>query len=390
MNRHTSISRAIRIVGLAALVGLSTAVPPASAEVSGNCIDAEEAAFLQLINQYRSSNGLGELSISGTLTDAAEYHSVEMATYGYFSHTAPDGTTVEQNLRNWGYPDPTFGENIVASVETAAAAFDTWKNSAPHNENMLRGEFGAIGIARHYDADSPYGWYWTTDFGGSLDTPATYCDGVRASREGKRGVINDPDVNVRRGPSKSEAVAQTVGEGTAFTVVGEPENGYVPVDANGETLWVADEWIDIEGEGGSVPPPSAGAFVTETVNLRNLPAQEADVIDMIPRDTAIEVTGRASNGFVEVLYNGQNGWVNGQYIAGEMQAMMAVPTTQSGVLVAHAISNIQLMADPTADGSVIMSIPSGGELIATGNASNGYLEVTYQGTLGWADAAYVQ
>lgn len=393
VNTSSSIlSRTFRVAGIAVLLGTGLVMPTVThAQESGACIDAEEAAFLSTINEYRTSQGLGPVAVSAALTDAAEFHSIDMARNGYFAHTAPDGTTAEQNIRNHGYTDPSFGENIVAGVEDAASAFDTWRNSAPHNENMLRAEFGAIGISRHYEANSAHGWYWTTDFGGSVENPATFCDGVAqtsSNRSGKRGVINDPDVNVRRGPSRSEAVAQTVDEGTTYTVIGDAQNGYVPVDVNGETLWVADEWIDVEGEAAAAP--TASASVSETVNLRVAPDQNADVLDMIPRDTAIDLTGREANGFVEVSYNGETGWVNGAYVSGEIQAMMAVPSTPSGADMMYTIADVRILADATKDAAVLMVIPSGSSVTPTGNAMGGFLEVIVSGQTGWADAAYVQ
>lgn len=41
--------------------------------------------------------------------------------------------------------------------------------SSGHNQNMLNPNYRVIGIARAYDAASSYGWYWTTDFGGTVD-----------------------------------------------------------------------------------------------------------------------------------------------------------------------------------------------------------------------------
>ena len=54
--------------------------------------------------------------------------------------------------------------------DTGAEAFTSWKGSPDHNRNMLNGRFRAIGIARVYDANSTYGWYWTTTFGSVVDT----------------------------------------------------------------------------------------------------------------------------------------------------------------------------------------------------------------------------
>src|SRR6187431_1986706 len=84
------------------------------------CIDAEEAAFLGLINQYRAQNGLGALQLSGKLSAAANFHSWEMAEYNYFNHTLRNGVTWSQNIANFGYTANTYrAENIAAGYPTA-------------------------------------------------------------------------------------------------------------------------------------------------------------------------------------------------------------------------------------------------------------------------------
>jgi len=140
------------------------------------CAEPEELAFLKLINDYRAQNGLGPLVLSQTLGAASEYHSIDMATQNYFSHNLKDGTTWDQNIRNFGYTYSTaLGENIAAGYETAASVFAAWKASAGHNANMLTSSYGAIGIGRAYNAGATYRWYWTTDFGGYVDAAAQTC-----------------------------------------------------------------------------------------------------------------------------------------------------------------------------------------------------------------------
>ncbi len=131
--------------------------------------DDQEAAFLGLINGYRADYGLAPLAPEASLTAAAEYHSLDMGTSGYFSHTLSDGTTAGENLVNHGYLGGTWGENIVAGMESAYDAFVAWQNSPGHNANMLREDFGTIGIGRAYVEGSPASWYWTTTFGGAAD-----------------------------------------------------------------------------------------------------------------------------------------------------------------------------------------------------------------------------
>jgi uncharacterized protein YkwD len=161
----------------------------ASANVTSNvgvseyCASSEEIAFLTLINDYRRANGLKAFVLSQTLGAAAEHHSKSMADHNYFSHTLiPEGISWSQNMTNHGYDFSTYrGENIVAGTSTAQRAFDKWKASAGHRANMLNSNYRAIGIGRVYNASSTYDYYWTTTFGGVVDSTAVVCGGSDSS-----------------------------------------------------------------------------------------------------------------------------------------------------------------------------------------------------------------
>lgn len=132
-------------------------------------IDAEEQAFLKLINQHRAANGRAPLGLSYTLSRAAAWKSQDLGVNRYFAHDDLDRSW-SQRIRDCGYRYNTYlGENIAAGVASAQAAFDLWRNSSGHNANMLGANYTAIGIGRAYVAGSPYGWYWTTEFGGIDD-----------------------------------------------------------------------------------------------------------------------------------------------------------------------------------------------------------------------------
>jgi uncharacterized protein YkwD len=152
-------------------------VAPADNAVSYSA-EPEECKFLGIINQYRKDKGLGTLTISVTLSAAAEYHSADMAKKNYFSHTLANGTTWSQNIANFGYPsDSSRAENIAAGRGTAEDVFQQWKESAGHNANMLSPKFNAIGIGRVAGTSaSKYKWYWTNTFGSRVDV-AYKCSG---------------------------------------------------------------------------------------------------------------------------------------------------------------------------------------------------------------------
>jgi uncharacterized protein YkwD len=150
---------------------------PSSTPVASQCsvdaasiaLDPEERAFLTLINSYRSANGAPPLAISYTLTKSSAWKSHDMGANGYFGHDDLNRTW-SQRVHDCGYTASGYiGENIAAGYVTAQAVFDAWKNSPDHNANMLNGSYRAIGIGREYVPAAPYGWYWTTDFGGVAD-----------------------------------------------------------------------------------------------------------------------------------------------------------------------------------------------------------------------------
>lgn len=136
-------------------------------------LDPEEQAFLDLLNNYRQQNGVGPLLAEPSLTDAARWMSADMGTHAYFSHTDSLGRNPWDRMAAFGYNYNTWrGENIAAGTSSAQTVFDLWRNSSGHNANMLSSNYRVIGIGRVYTPGSPYGWYWTTDFGGYVPNPS--------------------------------------------------------------------------------------------------------------------------------------------------------------------------------------------------------------------------
>ena len=163
--------------------------------------DVEETRFLQLINGYRAQHGLDALKLSGIVSEAAARHSLDMATYDYFSHTSerssyfPAGSSPWDRMKLMGYPSgAAMAENIAAGQRTAQEVFDGWRNSPGHNTNMLGSAYRVIGIARRAVAGSRYGVYWTTDFGSVVDSSAQST--VAASQVGPFSDVTKDDLEL--------------------------------------------------------------------------------------------------------------------------------------------------------------------------------------------------
>lgn len=155
----------------------ASAVTTLSSSASSYCADSQEQALLKLINDYRKQNGVAALTLSQSLGAAADHHSASMANNNYVSHDLiPEDITWSQNLKNHGYGYTTYrGENIAAGNSSASATFAQWKASSTHNANMLSTKYKAIGLGRASNSKSQYTWYWTADFGGTVDAKAKLC-----------------------------------------------------------------------------------------------------------------------------------------------------------------------------------------------------------------------
>jgi uncharacterized protein YkwD len=168
-------ARGLVVLLLVALVFIFILAPSAQAVT----YSADEVVFVTLINGYRVSQGLQPLLVSDMLSEAGDRHSSDMGKYSFFSHTTvasdwfPVGASPWDRMAASGYTYATSkAENIAAGYPTAADVFLGWKNSSGHNANMLGASYQVLGISLVYTAGSPYGYYWTTDFGGYVDPTA--------------------------------------------------------------------------------------------------------------------------------------------------------------------------------------------------------------------------
>ncbi|MBX7101707.1 MAG: CAP domain-containing protein [Myxococcaceae bacterium] len=145
-------------------------------------LDTEEVAFLKLINDYRASKGLVKLRASVALTRAANAHSADMAATGKFQHNSSDGTDTFVRIAKYYACSGYKAENIAMGASDAQTVFTLWKNSAPHNTNMLGADYRVIGISRVPNASGTM--YWTTDFGSCVDALFSAGFGTIASNGG--------------------------------------------------------------------------------------------------------------------------------------------------------------------------------------------------------------
>lgn len=105
------------------------------------------------------------VTLNETLNLAAQWHSEDMASQNYFSHTGLDGRDPGQRISDAGYNWRTYGENIAAGYDTVTETMTQWINSPGHCANLMNPSFQEVGLGMIEMSGNRYGIYWTQNFG---------------------------------------------------------------------------------------------------------------------------------------------------------------------------------------------------------------------------------
>ena len=104
-----------------------------------------EARMLDMANAERARQGVQPLKPDPELAEVARAHSRDMLVRGYFSHVTPDGEDPFDRMRKANVRYRMAGENL-AFAPTLPAAHQGLMNSPGHRANMLRPQFGRLGV----------------------------------------------------------------------------------------------------------------------------------------------------------------------------------------------------------------------------------------------------
>jgi uncharacterized protein YkwD len=118
----------------------------------------DAGAAREMISLYRSNHGLGPVAVDTGLEAAAQTQVVAMARANKLSHEVRG--SLATRLDSSGFRKNAGVENVSAGYHTLAEAFSGWRQSKPHNENMLNPRMRRMGIATAYAPDSKYKVFW--------------------------------------------------------------------------------------------------------------------------------------------------------------------------------------------------------------------------------------
>jgi uncharacterized protein YkwD len=157
----------IALVGLAALLASCAERPDAPAPMAdggfyrsmaqpGAAVDAAQAR--DMISLYRRNKGLAPLALDPALQRVAETQAEAMARANRLSHETQG--ELAARLSAAGVKTSASAENISAGYHTLPEAFSGWRQSRPHDSNMLDPRMKRMGIATAYAPGAKYKVFW--------------------------------------------------------------------------------------------------------------------------------------------------------------------------------------------------------------------------------------
>jgi len=215
---------------------------------------------------------------------------------------------------------------------------------------------------------------------------------------GKTAVTTD-DLNMRSGAGLGTAVILVIPRGATLSLTGQSSNGFLQVTYSGRTGWASAEWLRVSGSSVPTPAPTpkptqtptpappvtetkGTAIVTEPLNMRTGAATTSPVILVIPASARVTLTGKSSGNFLQVTYSGRTGWAHKDWIRPENTETR--PTSS-----ARVTETLNMRSGPATSYAVVTVMPAGATVVLTGQQSNGFHSVSYNGRTGWAFSTYL-
>ncbi len=269
---------------------------------------------------------------------------------------------------NGGNPSPSGSATVIdgelnlrASASTAAAVLLVMPDGATVS---LNGQSSNGFLSVTYQGTR--GWASATYLSTEDDVPT-----------GDTATVIDGALNLRINASTSAAVVTVMPDGAVVSLLGQTSNGFSKVSYNGSTGWAYSIYLSSGGDTGN------GQFATVfdgELNLRSGAGTGYGVITVLPDGARVELTGSASNGFTQVIYQGVTGWASSQWLT----------TGGSPGSTATVIDGeLNLRSNASTSASVLTVMPDGAIVTLLGQSSNGFAQVRYNGTEGWAYAIYL-
>lgn len=200
------------------------------------------------------------------------------------------------------------------------------------------------------------------------------------------------ELNLRSQANTSSSVIQVMPAGASVKLTGRSSGDFLQLEYNGRSGWAHKSWIKVDASSTPPKPVPAPAppvtnvkgqgRVTEALNLRAQATTSSSILATMPAGATVKMTGEVSGLFYKVEYNGRTGWAHKDWI-------QQVESTVTPTRTARVSEAVNLREGPATEYKRILVLQAGVTVTVTGQQSNGFHSVSYNGKSGWAFSTYL-
>lgn len=207
-------------------------------------------------------------------------------------------------------------------------------------------------------------------------------------------------ISLRETPDINEIAIAQIPFGAPVSVIEVGENGFYKVAYDGKTGYVPSSYLSTSRQEQSAQsaetPRTDMTYQTmyvvncdEWITLRTAPSTSASEITKIPLGSSVSYVEPAENGFYKIVYLGQTGYALASYLSTTPPSAAKSPSSTVYYRVVNCDEWISLRKAPSTSADRYCTIPLGERVTYYSNAGNGFLEVGYDGYVGYALASYL-
>lgn len=194
-------------------------------------------------------------------------------------------------------------------------------------------------------------------------------------------------VNLRRGPSLSDAVITVLKQGTRVTSTGKTAKGWTEVVAGKLKGWVSSQYLTASSSG--LPAITGIRVATADLDVRTSSADNAKIVGMIIKGAKVSITGATANGRAQIIYAGAVRWVTAKYLSNASTTQPEAPRLPPITGVRYATANLTIRSDSSDKYTALGEIPRGTKISITGVVKNARMQIVWNGAVRWVTAKYL-
>ena len=210
-------------------------------------------------------------------------------------------------------------------------------------------------------------------------------------------MVTTANVNLRSGPGTNYAIVGVLNSGDRVSATGSAVSGqssigstWTPVIVNGRSGYVATAYLKAvadTGSGGSATGAAANAVANTDVNVRTGPGTSYSIVTQFAAGTPVQTTGVTSGGWTQIVYEGADRWLFSEYITLGSGGTGGSGSTTTNAQV-RTTDVLYLRAEGYFGATIIGKVPADSVVDVTGETTDAYTQVVYQGQTGWIASRY--